>query len=61
MTKSLREAFEASARLPDAEQNALAAVITAELEADGKWAQHFAGSQDTLARLADEALIECRL
>jgi hypothetical protein len=60
MTKTLREAFEAAANLPEAEQDALAAAIKAELEADEKWEQLFAGSQDTLVRLADEALTEYR-
>jgi hypothetical protein len=60
MTKTLRDAFEAAAKLPDAEQDALAAAIKAELEADERWEQLFSGSQDTLARLADEALTEYR-
>jgi hypothetical protein len=60
MTKALREVFEAAAKLPAAEQDALAAAIKAELEADEKWEQLFASSQDALARLADEALAEYR-
>ena len=60
MTKALREVFEAAAKLPAAEQDALAAAIKAELEADEKWEQLFASSQDALARLADEALTEYR-
>jgi len=35
MTKTLREVFEAAAKLPEAEQDALAAAIKAELEAGG--------------------------
>ena len=60
MTKALREVFEAAAKLPAADQDALAAAIKAELEADEKWEQLFASSQDALARLADEALAEYR-
>jgi hypothetical protein len=60
MTKALREVFEAAAKLPAAEQESLAAAIKAELEADEKWEQLFASSQDALARLADEALAEYR-
>jgi hypothetical protein len=60
MTKALREVFEAAAKLPAAEQDALAAAIKAELEADEKWEQLFASSQDALARLAGEALAEYR-
>lgn len=60
MTKALEEAFRAAARLPEAEQDALAAAIQAELEADAEWEKSFARSQDALARLADEALAEYR-
>jgi len=60
MTKALEEAFEAAARLPEAEQEALAAAIQAEIEADAEWEKSFARSQDKLARLAEEALAECR-
>lgn len=60
MTKALEEVFRAAARLPEAEQDALAAAIQAEIEADAEWEESFARSQDALARLADEALAEYR-
>jgi hypothetical protein len=60
MTKALKKAFEAAARLPDADQDELAAAILEELEADERWDAAFARSQDALARLADEALEEHR-
>ncbi len=60
MTKSLEEAFQAAAKLPEADQDALAAAIKAEIEADAAWDRSFANSQDKLARLADEALEEYR-
>jgi hypothetical protein len=60
MTKALKKAFEAASRLPDREQDELAAAILEELEADERWEAAFARSQDALARLADEALEEHR-
>lgn len=60
MTKALQKAFEAASRLPDPDQDELAAAILAELEADERWGAAFARSQDALARLADEALEEHR-
>jgi hypothetical protein len=60
MTKALKKAFEAASRLPDADQDELAAAILEELEADERWEAAFARSQDALGRLADEALEEHR-
>jgi hypothetical protein len=60
MTKALRKAFEAASRLPDADQDELAAAILEELEADERWDAAFARSQDALERLAEEALEEYR-
>jgi hypothetical protein len=60
MTKALKKAFEAASRLPDADQDELAAAILEELEADERWEAAFARSQDALERLADEALDEYR-
>ena len=56
MTKALKEAFEVASRLPDREQDELAAAILEELDAAERWEAAFAGSQDALERLADEAL-----
>jgi histidinol-phosphate/aromatic aminotransferase/cobyric acid decarboxylase-like protein len=58
MTKSLKQAFEAAARLPDQDQEELAAAILDELAAEERWAAALAGSGDTLEKLADEALSE---
>ena len=52
MTKALRKAFEAASRLPDREQE--------ELAADERWEAAFGESQSALKRLADEALREHR-
>ena len=58
MTKSLKRAFEAAARLPDQDQEELAAAILDELAAEERWAEALAGSGDTLEKLSDEALSE---
>ena len=58
MTKLLEEAFEKAARLPDAEQDALAQAVLAELASEGRWDELFAGSTDMLSELAEEALAE---
>ncbi len=56
MTKLLERAFKEASRLPEVEQNALAKWVMEELEAEGKWQEAFAGSEDILDRLADEAI-----
>ena len=56
MTKLLKTAFEKASRLPDVEQNALAKWLLEELEAEKKWDQSFAESEDILDQLGDEAL-----
>ena len=60
MTEALRRAFEAASRLPDREQDELAAAILQELAADNRWDALLGGSQSALERLADEALQEHR-
>lgn len=56
MTKLLERAFKNASKLPNVEQNALAKWLLEELEADRKWDQAFAESEDKLGRLADDAL-----
>jgi hypothetical protein len=58
MTRALREAFEEAEKLPEAEQDQLAAALREEIRTERRWQSAFAGSQDALARLADEALDE---
>ena len=60
MTKLLERAFKKASALPEIEQNALAKWVMEELEAEGKWKKAFAGSEDVLDKLADEALAEHR-
>lgn len=56
MTKLLEKAFKEASRLPVVDQNALAKWVLEELEAEKKWEQMFAKSEDVLDKLADEAL-----
>jgi len=60
MTKALKKAFEAASKLPEAEQDALAAAILEELASERRWDELFEPSTDTLAKLAKEALAEDR-
>lgn len=56
MTELLERAFREASRLPEVEQNALAKWVIEELETEEKWEKAFAGSEDVLDQLADEAL-----
>jgi hypothetical protein len=56
MTKLLERAFEEASKLPEVEQNALAKWMIEELESEDRWEKVFAGSEDLLDKLADEAL-----
>ena len=60
MTELLEQAFAEAAKLPPAEQDALARWVLEELRAEQRWDQAFAGSADVLAQLADDALAEHR-
>lgn len=60
MTKLLEQAFAEAARLPEAEQDALAQQVLDELRWEREWTRRFAASEDVLERLADEALAEKR-
>ena len=60
MTKLLERAFKEASKLPEIEQNALAKWVIEELKSEDRWEKVFAGSEDVLDRLADEALAECR-
>ena len=55
MTKMLQKAFAEAAKLPAMEQNALARILLKEIDAEKKWDQLFAASEDALAQLAMEA------
>ena len=60
MTRLLEQAFQEASRMPEVQQNALAKWLLAELRSEGEWDAAFAESEDTLERLADEALEEKR-
>jgi len=58
VTQLLERAFTEASKLPDPEQDAFASLLLAELDSERRWAQAFAGTQDQLGALADEALRE---
>lgn len=60
MTKALQDAFKEAEKLPEAEQDQLAAAIRAEIAAERAWDTRLTTSGDALAGLADEALTEHR-
>jgi hypothetical protein len=60
VTRLLEEAFRKASELSEAEQDALAASILADLEDERRWSEAFANSQDLLAELAAEAREEYR-
>ena len=60
MTQLLEKAVSEAAKLPDAEQDALGQLLLDELASEERWRSLFAGSQDVLAKLADEAIEEHR-
>jgi len=60
MTELLEKAFAEAAKLPDADQEALAAWILEELASDRRWQEALGDSAEALARLADEAVAEHR-
>jgi hypothetical protein len=60
MTKALQDVFRDAEKLPEAEQDQLAAAIRAEIEAEVSWEGRLARSAGALEALADEALAEHR-
>src|SRR5437867_7062650 len=58
MTQLLEKALSEVAKLPPPEQDALAAILLHELASEQRWSESFAKSQDVLAKLAEEALVE---
>ena len=60
MTKLLKEALAKLSKLSPERQDEIAALLLAEMASDARWDEAFANSQDTLERLADEALEEHR-
>ena len=60
MTQLLEEAITKIKRLSNDEQDAIAAVLMAELESERKWELAFDSTAEQLSSLADEALAEYR-
>ena len=60
VTKLLQQAFDEATKLSEKEQNALAALLLSEIDSERQWDEAFAGSQEALLRLAQEALVEHR-
>jgi hypothetical protein len=60
MGKLLEKVMTEAAKLPDAEQEAFAAFMLAELESERRWDALFSRSQDLLAQMAEEARQEHR-
>jgi len=58
MTNLLEKAVSEAAKLPEQEQDALAAILLEEIASEQRWSKAFATSQDTLAKLAEDALAE---
>ena len=58
MTALLQKAILQVSQLSAREQEAVATLILDELASEKRWDAQFAGSQDGLARLADEAVAE---
>lgn len=52
MTQLLEQALGEIQKLPEQEQNAMAALILEELADERRWQESFARSQDLLARIA---------
>ena len=55
MTKMLEKALAEASKLPEDEQDALAAILLSELASEARWQRAFAASTDELAALAAEA------
>lgn len=58
MTALLEKALNKVKGLPPEEQDVVAALILEEIESEKRWDELFAGSQDQLARLAEQAISE---
>ena len=58
MTQTLERALSEVAKLPAAEQDALATILLEEIASEQRWTQSFENSEDALEMLAAEALDE---
>jgi hypothetical protein len=60
MSQLLDQAVERIRKLSDADQEAIAAIILAEIEDDRRWEESFARSPDKLKALAERAIEQVR-
>lgn len=58
MTQLMEKALSEVAKLPESEQEALAAILLEEIASEQRWSDSFAKSEDLLEKLAAEALAE---
>ena len=55
VTSALQRAFDEASKLPEREQDFIAALVMEGIESERRWDDAFANSQDVLERLDDEA------
>ena len=60
MTHALMSAVARAEKLPDAEQDVLAAILLEEIDSEARWSQSFSRSEHVLEALAVEALAELK-
>jgi hypothetical protein len=60
MTQLLEQAIAELQKLPESDQDALAALILAELDDEHRWDAAFAGSQQQLSRMAEKVREDIR-
>jgi hypothetical protein len=58
MTQALEAAIASAAKLPPDEQDALAALLVAEMASEERWSDLFSQSQGLLAEMAQQALLD---
>ncbi len=58
MTRLLKKAMSEVEKLPESEQDAVAALVLEELASEQRWTASFSKSQDALAKLAEKALAD---
>ncbi len=61
MTALLEKALDQVSALSPEEQDALASLIIEEIKSEKRWDELFAGSQEGLARLAEQAIAEYKV
>jgi hypothetical protein len=58
MTQALEAAIASAAKLPPDEQDALSALLVAEMDSEERWSDLFSQSHGLLAELAQQALVD---